>query len=111
MLKQSLVSFCTELLLVESLLEKTSALLFWLAFFVVFICRLMPFVIVSDFNECNLNNAGCEHICNNTKGSYHCDCRKGYKLKADGYGCTGGCLYVILLRYSPIKDLNHTQLH
>ena len=44
---------------------------------------------LADFNECNLNNAGCEHICNNTGGSFNCECRKGFKLKADKRGCEG----------------------
>ncbi|XP_068704567.1 uncharacterized protein [Montipora foliosa] len=40
-----------------------------------------------DFNECNLNNAGCEDVCSNTGGSFNCDCRAGYKLKSDSRGC------------------------
>ena len=47
-----------------------------------------PF-FVSDKNECNLANAGCEHVCNNTEGSFNCDCRAGFKLKADKMGCEG----------------------
>ena len=42
-----------------------------------------------DFNECHLNNAGCEQVCNNTEGSYNCNCRKGFKLKPDKMGCEG----------------------
>ena len=49
---------------------------------------LVP-AFVSDFNECSLNNAGCEHVCNNTAGSFNCDCRAGFKLKADKMGCEG----------------------
>ena len=48
--------------------------------------------VLSDFNECNLNNAGCEHVCNNTGGSFDCDCRAGYKLKSDSRGCEGRVL-------------------
>ncbi|CAL8404072.1 unnamed protein product [Boreogadus saida] len=33
-----------------------------------------------DVNECAEKNAGCEHACNNTLGSYHCSCHHGYKL-------------------------------
>ena len=43
----------------------------------------------SDFNECHMNNAGCEQICSNSKGSFNCDCRAGFKLKADKMGCEG----------------------
>ncbi|CDR10658.1 unnamed protein product, partial [Oncorhynchus mykiss] len=31
-------------------------------------------------NECNKRNGGCDHECNNTMGSYHCSCRRGYML-------------------------------
>ena len=44
---------------------------------------------LSDYNECKVNNAGCEQFCVNTAGSYECDCRKGYKLNANKYGCQG----------------------
>ena len=47
-------------------------------------------IFFSDINECNdtaLND--CEHICNNTAGSYDCDCNTGYDLQADGISCTG----------------------
>lgn len=33
-----------------------------------------------DMNECSRSNGGCEHECNNTRGSYHCWCRHGYRL-------------------------------
>ena len=49
------------------------------------------FSVISDFNECSLNNAGCEHVCNNTDGSFNCDCRAGFKLKPDKMGCEGNC--------------------
>ena len=52
---------------------------------------LLFFSVISDFNECSLNNAGCEHVCNNTAGSFNCDCRAGFKLKADKMGCEGKC--------------------
>jgi len=45
--------------------------------------------VISDRNECQKSNAGCEHICENTVGSFECNCLKGYKLKADKYGCEG----------------------
>ena len=50
---------------------------------------MIEFIFLSDFNECQLNNAGCEHICANSEGSYNCDCRKGFKLKDDKFGCEG----------------------
>lgn len=47
------------------------------------------FLFYIDFNECNLNNVGCEYICVNNEGSFNCECRKGFKLKDDKYGCEG----------------------
>ena len=51
--------------------------------------RMKWTLLLSDFNECSLNNAGCEHVCNNSAGSFNCDCRAGFKLKADMLGCEG----------------------
>uniref|UniRef100_A0A8C9R680 Growth arrest-specific 6 n=1 Tax=Scleropages formosus TaxID=113540 RepID=A0A8C9R680_SCLFO len=39
-----------------------------------------------DINECSNNNGGCEHLCNNTLGSYRCSCQQGYVL-ADRHLC------------------------
>uniref|UniRef100_A0A8C7JMR5 Growth arrest-specific 6 n=1 Tax=Oncorhynchus kisutch TaxID=8019 RepID=A0A8C7JMR5_ONCKI len=33
-----------------------------------------------DVNECIKKNGGCNHECNNTMGSYHCSCHRGYML-------------------------------
>ncbi|KAL1021714.1 hypothetical protein UPYG_G00017080 [Umbra pygmaea] len=33
-----------------------------------------------DIDECNNQNGGCGHECNNTLGSYHCSCHTGYSL-------------------------------
>ncbi|XP_037546001.1 growth arrest-specific protein 6 [Nematolebias whitei] len=34
-----------------------------------------------DVDECvEKNNGGCDHMCNNTVGSYHCFCHEGYAL-------------------------------
>ncbi|XP_019641105.1 PREDICTED: fibrillin-1-like [Branchiostoma belcheri] len=41
-----------------------------------------------DFDECSINNGGCEHICRNTVGSYvnvDCACRAGYQLYGSRY--------------------------
>ncbi|TGZ60201.1 hypothetical protein CRM22_008660 [Opisthorchis felineus] len=37
-------------------------------------------VFFTDRDECADNNGGCQHICRNTIGSYHCACRPGYQL-------------------------------
>ena len=42
-----------------------------------------------DNNECLTNKGGCSQICNNTVGSYFCDCSEGYVLDADKHNCSG----------------------
>ena len=44
---------------------------------------------VSDVIECANSNGGCDHICENTEGSYYCQCEEGYILNADGHSCLG----------------------
>uniref|UniRef100_A0A1I8JR65 CUB domain-containing protein n=1 Tax=Macrostomum lignano TaxID=282301 RepID=A0A1I8JR65_9PLAT len=34
---------------------------------------------------------GCQHICVNTLGGYHCDCRPGFHLHRDGRTCEDTC--------------------
>ncbi|XP_013406006.1 uncharacterized protein LOC106170605 [Lingula anatina] len=38
-------------------------------------------------NECEINNGGCAHMCNDTVGSYFCQCKDGYMLAADRHLC------------------------
>ncbi|XP_048581975.1 uncharacterized protein LOC116616154 [Nematostella vectensis] len=33
-----------------------------------------------NVNECNSNNGGCDHLCNDTVGSFNCSCYQGYQL-------------------------------
>ncbi|XP_076816643.1 signal peptide, CUB and EGF-like domain-containing protein 2 isoform X2 [Clavelina lepadiformis] len=40
-----------------------------------------------DVNECSSRNGGCQHACTNIPGSYHCSCRPGFVLAADGRHC------------------------
>lgn len=43
-----------------------------------------------DINECNDPsniNGGCDQICDNTPGSYHCSCRSGYVMLANMKDC------------------------
>ncbi|EGT53433.1 hypothetical protein CAEBREN_09437 [Caenorhabditis brenneri] len=53
-----------------------------------FLCHM-----IGDIDECSKNN-GCEHFCENIKGTYRCKCREGYQLGRDGRTCEellGGC--------------------
>ena len=65
------------------------SVLFIITYYLIYLIYLFVFTFFSDFNECSLNNAGCEHVCNNTGGSFNCDCRAGFKLKPDKRGCAG----------------------
>lgn len=42
-----------------------------------------------DVNECEEGISGCHQMCNNTIGSYNCDCYSGYHLEDDGHFCEG----------------------
>ena len=42
-----------------------------------------------DINECETLNGGCDHQCNNTVGSFNCNCRKGFFLAANRRKCIG----------------------
>ena len=41
-----------------------------------------------DVDECSKDKGGCEQICVNTIGSFHCECRNGYEL-VDHKHCKG----------------------
>ncbi|XP_071808298.1 bone morphogenetic protein 1 homolog [Asterias amurensis] len=43
-------------------------------------------------DECSSESSGgCEQICVNTIGSYHCECEPGFELKSDGVSCEVAC--------------------
>ena len=48
-------------------------------------------IIPLDLHECNLTTHDCHDnaTCNNTDGSYICECNVGYT--GDGFNCTGTC--------------------
>ena len=49
---------------------------------------ILPHMIV-DIDECVSANGGCEQRCNNTIGSFFCDCFNGYNLDEDQFNCNG----------------------
>ena len=51
------------------------------------ILRKILLLLLIDDDECYSANAGCEQLCINTPGSYHCSCRSGYTKI--GHRCEG----------------------
>uniref|UniRef100_A0AAY4CQQ2 EGF-like calcium-binding domain-containing protein n=1 Tax=Denticeps clupeoides TaxID=299321 RepID=A0AAY4CQQ2_9TELE len=44
---------------------------------------------ISNANECENANGGCEGSCCNTIGSFYCKCPEGSRLADDGKACMG----------------------
>ena len=63
--------------------------------------------VYTDINECDTGNGGCEHICNNQIGSYHCTCRAGYTLESDIHNCSGQLLHTV----KPLLHMQRTSLN
>ena len=45
--------------------------------------------VTADVDECDNHNAGCDHLCVNEQGSYHCECHDGYSVALDAHSCLG----------------------
>ena len=43
----------------------------------------------ADDNECEYENGGCVHLCQNNHGNYTCGCHEGFHLAPDGHNCLG----------------------
>ena len=46
-------------------------------------------IFIPDIDECDADNGDCDHLCENTDGSYTCSCRDGYSLGNDDHSCIG----------------------
>ena len=44
---------------------------------------------ISDINECNVRNGGCQQNCKNWPGYHECSCNLGYRLRRDLKTCEG----------------------
>ena len=53
------------------------------------LCKSDQELPLSDINECENNNGGCDHNCSNLIGSFECSCREGYELDEDKLTCNG----------------------
>ena len=47
----------------------------------------MIVIIPTDYNECTINNGGCDQRCVNTIPGYICECDLGYSLNSDNRSC------------------------
>ncbi|CAI2357829.1 unnamed protein product [Caenorhabditis sp. 36 PRJEB53466] len=63
---------------------------------------------IADFDECQNDNAGCEHSCQNRLGSYVCTCNAGYILAEDKHNCKeGSCFFEVNAPAGDINSPNH----
>ena len=60
--------------------------------------------LLVDTNECAVDNGGCQQTCNNTDGSYHCQCLDGHVLDGDNHKCIG--MFIIFSRIASQCCLN-----
>ena len=60
--------------------------------------------LCADDLECDVDNGGCDQICINTIGNFHCNCTEGYLLNEDGFSCDGES--IILPLHSTECSLN-----
>ena len=42
----------------------------------------------TDIDECTSQQHQCQHVCNNTIGSFQCSCNGGFTLSSDGLSCS-----------------------
>lgn len=57
---------------------------------------LLCIILFVDINECLNDNAGCDHECMNTNGSYYCECNSGFQLSSDNHTCEGNYQHTVL---------------
>ncbi|CAP34105.2 Protein CBR-NAS-39 [Caenorhabditis briggsae] len=63
---------------------------------------------IADFDECQNNNAGCEHVCQNRLGSYVCTCNPGFILSEDRHNCKeGSCFFEVNAPSGEINSPNY----
>ena len=63
----------------------------------------------TNFDECTVNNGGCEQTCTDNDGSFTCSCDAGYILSDNGLSCSGKSLLLFLLittSFQSLSDLN-----
>ena len=51
-------------------------------------CRIYAALVCMDEDECQKTLLQCQHGCINTRGSYICTCKFGFRLNSDSRSCT-----------------------
>ena len=78
-----------DTLAMVSLPSRFLAITFVIVIIVIIIIKLVVLLLL-DFDECvNEMDNNCAQMCQNTNGSYSCECRDGYSLASNGYSCYG----------------------
>ena len=78
------------LFLIHALINTANVYYFrWSLFHYCFEYNAFSTTSTTDIDECTDENAGCDHLCINEYGSYHCQCRDGYTLGPDDHSCFG----------------------
>ena len=57
-------------------------------------------IVISDINECVVDNGGCNQTCANTQGSFECSCGTGYKLAGNAIDCDGKINFICTIATS-----------
>ena len=70
------------------------------------ISSMLLFSSSIEIHECNEDDHTCQHICNNTHGSFVCSCFDGYNLASNGFSCNG-----ITIMYFRILSYTHNNFH
>ena len=61
---------------------------------------IVHILYITDVDECKTSNGGCNHICNNTVGSYICSCHDGYSLVNNNLNCEGVHYNSLFINYT-----------
>ena len=60
----------------------------------------------TNFDECTVNNGGCEQTCTDNDGSFTCSCDAGYILSDNGLSCSGKSLLLFRLITTSFQSLS-----
>lgn len=70
----------------------------------------MYYYFETDVDECLEKTSGCQQICNNTDGSFKCQCFKGFSLNSDNTTCSRTGISLNLIFRKPLyKEDNDFQ--